>query len=75
LQKVINKVEANLVYSEISYLNKAMALATFELLGDADLINKQYQFYHEVTSERISNVATKLFQKTNCSTLYYKKKR
>src|SRR5574344_326563 len=26
LQKVINKVEANLIYSEIGYLNKAMAL-------------------------------------------------
>jgi predicted Zn-dependent peptidase len=74
LRKVINKVEANLVYSEISYLNKAMALAAFELMGDADLINKQHLFYRAVTTEKIQQLATKMFRKENCSTLYYKKK-
>jgi predicted Zn-dependent peptidase len=74
LQKVINKVEANLIYSEIGYLNKAMTLASFELLGDAGLINQQTGFYRQVNSHKILELANKLFVKENCSTLYYHKK-
>jgi predicted Zn-dependent peptidase len=73
LRKVINKVEADLVYSEISYLNKAMSLAGFELLGDAGLINRQIGYYNEVTPGRIFDVANKVFRKENCSTLYYER--
>ncbi len=75
LQKVINKVEANLVYSEINYLNKAMALSAFELLGDAALINKQNQYYRNVTVDKVRETAQQLFRKENCSTLLYLKKR
>ncbi|MBN2806657.1 MAG: insulinase family protein [Prolixibacteraceae bacterium] len=75
LQKVINKVEANLVYSEINYLNKAMALAAFELLGDANLINRQNEWYRAVTPARLQEVAVRLFTRENCSTLYYFKKK
>lgn len=74
LQKVINKVEANLIYSEIGYLNKAMALAAFELLGDASLINTQGDNYRKVTPEKLRDLANRLFTRENCSTLYYKKK-
>lgn len=74
LQKVINKVEANLIFSEIGYLNKAMSLGSFELLGDANLINLQDQRYREVTSEKLKDVANRLFTRENCSILYYHKK-
>ncbi|MFA9388959.1 MAG: M16 family metallopeptidase [Prolixibacteraceae bacterium] len=74
LQKVINKVEANLIFSEIAYLNKAMSLASFELYGDANLINEQNQRYLDVTSEKLNEVANLLFSRENCSTLYYHKK-
>ena len=74
LQKVINKVEANLIYSEIGYLNKTMALAAFELLGDASLINTQGDNYRKVTPEKLRDLANRLFTRENCSTLYYKKK-
>ncbi|MDA3929082.1 MAG: pitrilysin family protein [Prolixibacteraceae bacterium] len=74
LQKVINKVEANLIYSEIGYLNKAMALASFELLGDANLINTQNDLYQQVTSNDLLRVANTIFVRENCSTLYYHKK-
>lgn len=74
LQKVINKVEANLVFSEINYLNKAMNLASFELMGDADLINRQAASYRAVSEFDIQETAIKLFQRSNCSTLYYRKK-
>ena len=74
LQKVINKAEANIVFSEIAYLNKAMTLASFELLGDANLINQQSEEYRNVTVNKIADVANKIFTKENCSTLYYHKK-
>lgn len=74
LEKVINKVEANLIYSEIGYLNKAMSLASFELLGGAELINSQADRYKEVTADKLKQVAQEMFTKENCSTLYYKKK-
>ncbi len=74
LQKVINKAEANLLYSEISFLNKAIGLAAFELLGDADLINEQAKLYRSVTLNQVKQVARNLFRKENCSTLYYLKK-
>jgi len=73
LIKVQNKVEANLVYSEINVLNKAMNLAYFELLGDANLINKEADGYQKVTPEQINTVAKKLFKHENCSELHYTK--
>ncbi|MFA6400223.1 MAG: pitrilysin family protein [Salinivirgaceae bacterium] len=71
LKKVQNKVEANLIYSEISILNKAMNLAYFEMLGNADLINREPEKYQAVTPHDIRNVAQKLFLPTNCSVLKY----
>lgn len=74
LQKVINKVEANLVYSEINFLTKAISLASFELMGDAAIINRQIDFYRDVTVDKVVDVAQQLFTRENCSTLYYLKK-
>ncbi|MUP37453.1 M16 family metallopeptidase [Labilibaculum euxinus] len=75
LQKVKNKVESSLVFSEISYLNKAMNLATHELLGDADDINKEVEKYQKVSVADILNSSAKIFRKENCSTLYYYSKK
>jgi predicted Zn-dependent peptidase len=72
LQKVKNKAEANLVFSEINILNKAMNLAFFELLGNASKINNETQKYQAVTTTQIKDVANQLFASTNCSTLKYK---
>ena len=71
LAKVKNKVEANLVYSEINILNKAMNLAYFEHLGDASIINQETQKYQQVTPVDIQRVARNIFQNSNCSTLNY----
>lgn len=75
LQKVKNKVESTLVFSEISYLNKAMNLATHELLGEADDINKEVEKYQKVSVDDILNSSAKIFRKKNCSTLYYYSKK
>ena len=71
LEKVQNKVEASLVFSEISVLNKAMSLAFAELLGDASMVNSEIDKYKKVTPEMIKKQAKNIFKESNCSTLYY----
>ncbi len=71
LEKVKNKVEANIVYGEMNYLTKAMNLATNEVLQDASLINSQVESYRSVTSANIQDTALKIFRSENCSILRY----
>jgi predicted Zn-dependent peptidase len=71
LEKVKNKLEANIVYGEMNYLTKAMNLATNEILGNADLINSQVESYRAVTSGKIQEVAQQIFRTENCSVLNY----
>jgi zinc protease len=71
LTKVQNKVESTMIFSEMSLLDKAMNLAMFELLGDADLLNHETAKYLAVTAEEIKDLANQLFRKDNSSTLIY----
>jgi predicted Zn-dependent peptidase len=71
LEKVKNKIESTLEFSEISVLNKAMNLSYSELLGDADLINQEKSLYTAVTREGIMETAKEIFREENCSTLCY----
>jgi len=71
LEKVKNKNISSLHYSEVSILNKAINLAYYELLGNAELINQQESFYINTTSEEIQALANKMFQEDNCSILVY----
>jgi predicted Zn-dependent peptidase len=71
LEKVKNKVEANIVYGEMNYLTKAMNLATNEILDDASLINAQVENYRAITSEQIQQVSQQIFRPENCSVLNY----
>jgi predicted Zn-dependent peptidase len=71
LEKVKNKVEANIEYSEMNYLTKAMNLATNEVLKDANLINSQIDLYRSVTTAQIQEVARHIFRSENCSVLNY----
>jgi predicted Zn-dependent peptidase len=72
LQKLKNKIESTLLFSEMSVLNKAMNLAFFELLGDAGIINEEADMYHRITREDVRNMARKIFTPENCNELYYK---
>jgi predicted Zn-dependent peptidase len=71
LQKVKNKAEATMVFSEMSILNKAMGLCFGALLGDPDLMNREPELYAAVSATDLQRVASNLFKETNCSTLYY----
>ena len=75
LQKCKNKVESSITFSETDILNKATNLAISELLGDAELINEEIGKYLAVNTSDIKNVANNLLNETNCSTLYYLKKK
>lgn len=71
LEKVKNKMESTMVFAEMSLLDKAMNLAYFELLGNADLLNSETGKYLAVSSEDIKSQANRIFRKENSSTLYY----
>lgn len=71
LEKVKNKFESNDLFSNINYLNKGTNLALFEILGDASLMNEEVAGYRAVTAEHLRDVAGKVFDERNISTLYY----
>lgn len=75
LQKCKNKIESTVTYSEADVLNKATNLAISELLGDANLINLEIENYEKVRAEQIKEQANIILRKTNCSTLFYLKKK
>ena len=71
LQKVINKTESVICFEDMSIMNRAHSLAYYELLGDADLMNKELSLYQRVTPTMIQHTAQEIFQENNRNTLYY----
>ena len=71
LQKVKNKIESHIIFNETTILNKAMNIAKFAQLGNADLINTEISNYQQVNSSDLQRVAREIFRETNDSTLYY----
>ena len=61
LQKIKNKTESLLAFEDISLMNRANSLANYELLGDADLMNKELLIYQSVTAEEILEECCKSF--------------
>lgn len=75
LQKIKNKIESNFVFSEMNVLSKAINLAFYELLGDADHINEEIEHIQRVSAADIQQMARKILTLENCSTLYYRAER
>lgn len=71
LTKVQNKIESTMIFSEMALLDKAMNLASFELLGDADMLNHETGKYLAVTREQIKALSNQIFRKDNSSTMIY----
>ena len=71
LQKVKNKTESMMAFEDMSVMNRATSLAMYELLGDAELINKELERYQAVTREELMNESRVIFNDNNCNTLYY----
>ena len=71
LQKVKNKTESSIVFGEMNVASKALNLAYFEMLGNAQLSNEQAALYNNVTALEMMDVARTILKEENCSTLYY----
>ena len=71
LQKVKNKTESMMAFEDTSITNRAASLAMYELMGDADLINKELDRYRAVTANDIKEESKIIFDNSNSNTLYY----
>lgn len=71
LQKIKNKAESTLQFTEMTVLSKAIDLAFFEILGNAELINQEPHLYQRVTREQIHALANRIFTADNCSEVIY----
>ena len=71
LQKVKNKAESLMIFSQMKASDKAMNLAYFEILGDANRINTEIENYRSVSQEQIKSLIINTFTKSNCSKMYY----
>jgi predicted Zn-dependent peptidase len=71
LEKVKQKFESSVVFSEMNIGNKALSLAYCEMLGDVNLVNKTLDNYRSVTKDEIRHIAENVFTEKNCSALYY----
>lgn len=70
-QKVKNKFESTMKFSQIKALDRAMNLCYFEFLGDIEQINKEVDSYQELTIDFIQNIAKTTFVNKKSNTLYY----
>ena len=60
-----------MAFEDMGVMNRTASIATYELLGDADLMNKELDRYRAVTVERIAEQSRIIFDENNCSTMYY----
>lgn len=74
LEKIRNKTESAMAFEDMSVMNRAQSLANYELLGDADLINKELKKYQQVTAEEMLQESKIIFDANNCTTMYYRAK-
>ncbi len=73
LRKMKNKNEANYLFSNMKILDKAQNLAYYAHLNLADNINKERDFYENVSINDLQQAAREMFLENNYSVLYYLK--
>ncbi len=71
LEKIKNRFESTIVFSETSILNKAQNLAFYEMLDRAELMNEEVETYRAVRSADLLRAARQLFQERNAAVLTY----
>jgi predicted Zn-dependent peptidase len=72
LDKVLNRMESNLLFHNMNILNKAMNLAYYEWLGDPGMLSRELEIYRSVSASELQSAAMDIFRPENCSTLIYK---
>ncbi|MFN5374745.1 MAG: M16 family metallopeptidase [Chitinophagaceae bacterium] len=71
LQKVKNKTESVMAFEDMSVMNRAGSLAFYELLGDGELMNTEFQKYQQVKAEDLHRLANEVLTTENSNTLWY----
>lgn len=74
LNKVRNRAESERTFNNINYLNRAIAIAQMELIGQDRELADELARYCTVTAEEVRHTARKIFTKKNSCVLYYKAK-
>ena len=72
LNKVRNRAESERTFNNINYLNRAVAMAQLELIGQDRELTDELARYCTVSAEEIRQTARKLFTKKNCCVLHYR---
>ncbi len=71
MDKLKHKAETTLSFSESNVLNKAINLAFYELIGNANLINEEIEYYRNIDRLQLQGFANEIFREENSSTIYY----
>jgi predicted Zn-dependent peptidase len=71
LQKVKNKTESVMAFEDMSVMNRAGSLAFYELLGDGELMNTEFQKYQQVKPQDLHRIANDVLMSSNSNTLWY----
>jgi len=74
IEKAKNKIEAQIVFEDMNLLARANNLAFYEMLGDAKDMNSELERYNKINSDNLNRSAKNIFDKSNCNTLFYRKK-
>ena len=74
LNKVRNRAESERTFNNINYLNRAIAIAQMELIGQDRELADELARYCTVTAGEVRHTARKIFTKKNSCVLYYKAK-
>lgn len=72
LDRLKNKIRTAKAFQEQGLLNRAMNLAYFELLGDADGVNQEALLYAQIQPEHMLRSAREILNQSNCSLLKVK---
>ena len=70
---VKNKLKTSKAFQDQGLLNRAMNLCYYQLLGDANGINEEFEIYDTINAFQISEFAEICLNKSNCSLLRVKK--
>lgn len=71
LQKIKHRYESNLLFTEMSVLNKAQNLGYYAALGNVSLINDEVLIYNNLTALDLRTSAKNLFNTNNSVTILY----
>jgi len=71
LEKVKNKVESTMEFSEVDLPSRALNLAIAAYMGNPELVNAEIELYRKTSAQDIQQTAKQVFRDSNCSVLYY----